>query len=317
MSRMARGKKRKPLPKPVDSGQRGPGRQISDAAVADELQSSLEDTLGYKRITGKGLTEAELEQRHIEDTRRALRSLDDEEINAAITAAGGEARKDRTLRRWRQKGRIPVVVVRPSDDGKPRPSVEELVNRRATIKELGGVDEAAAKLGRKKRSVQRWLTGETRSFSKGAKTTMHGHQVVTAARRHAVAPKKPARPGRPTPRSAAKPAATKGHPAAPAPTAPVPKIRVTGMIAYVDHGHEYPARERTIDMTTVGWPEDDVDALLLAVHDDDTAKVQELIERAMTERYVQGAHDREYSDDNLMRIESIDRIELYFEGRGT
>ncbi|CAM3304090.1 hypothetical protein [Tsukamurella hominis] len=309
MSRMARGKKRKPLPKPVDSGQRGPGRQISDTAVAGELQNSLEDTLGYRRVTGEGLSDAELKERHADDVRRALRSLTDEEINAAIVAAGGTKRRDRTLRRWRQRGQIPARVVPAPDDGKPRPSVEELVYRRAAVKELGGVDEAASKLGRKKRSVQRWMTGETKSFSKEAKTTMHKHRVVTAARRHAVAPKKQAAAKTP-------PRATKGHPAAPKPAPPAPKFRVTGMFAVVDDGNEYPARFRTIDMTTVGWPEEDVDALLFAVREDDTAKVQELIERALTERYMQGAHDHEYNENNHMRVESIERIDFYFEGGG-
>lgn len=310
MSRMARGKKRKPLPKPVDSGQRGPGRQISDAAVASELQNSLEDTLGYRRVTGEGLSDAELKERHADDVRRALRSLTDEEINAAIVDAGGTKRRDRTLRRWRQLGQIPARVVPAPDDGKPKPSVEELVYRRAAVKELGGVDKAASKLGRKKRSVQRWLTGETKSFSKEAKTTMHKHRVVTAARRHAVAPKK----------TTPKRLPTKGHPAAPKgapkPAAPAPKFRVTGMFAYVDHGNEYPARYRTIDMSTVGWPEEDVDALLFAIREKDTAKEQELIERALTERYVQGAHDREYNDENYMRVESVEHVELYFEGGG-
>ena len=88
------------------------------------------------------------------------------------------------------------------------------------------------------------------------------------------------------------------------------------MFAVVDDGNEYPARFRTIDMTTVGWPEEDVDALLFAVREDDTAKVQELIERALTERYMQGAHDHEYNENNHMRVESIERIDFYFEGGG-
>lgn len=254
----------------------------------------MKDTVGWRRLTGEGLSDAEKAVRDAADTRDALRKLDPRAINAAVKAAGGSARSERTLRRWKQRGHIPDEAV------------ADLVRRRAAIAELGGVKAAAAALGRSAGAVYDWQAGRTHDLSKDAGKTMHRHEVLAAARRHA-------NPPRETKKKASKKKRSGAAVSAPKPPLPRPRISLTGTIAFVGDGTKYPPRERTIDLSTAQWPERDVEEMIVAIDGDDMTTVQQVIERVATEGWATGGggYDRTYDDANGFRIERIDSAHFY------
>lgn len=291
-------RQRRPLP-PEETGPqsaadgaerpRGPGRSdvaAGGSGAASGLADALKNTVGWRRLTGEGLSESEKAKRDAADTRDALRKLDPAQINAAVKAAGGETRSKRTIRRWKQRGHIPDSAV------------ADLVRRRAAIAEMGGVKAAAQTLGRSTGAVYDWQAGRTHDLSKTAGQTMRRHEVLSAARRHT----QPAR-------AASSAGAAKDRPLGGA----KPKISITGKIGFVGNGTKYPPRERTIDLSLAAWPERDVEEMVVAIDAGDLAVVQQIIERVATEGWATGGggYDRQYDDSNGFRIESIDHAQFY------
>lgn len=321
---MSRGK-RKPKTAPAaaagDSGLRGPGR---DHVSADGMRSALEGTIGYQRITGQGLTAEELADRKAADVTAALKRLTDDQINQAIVQAGGKARKPRTLRRWKQYGALPAdITTAPTDaNGKVGHSAEELINRHAIIAELGGTQAAAQKLGRHPRSVEKWQSGQTNSFIKGAKATMRKEQIISDGVRHATAPPPRAKPGQGKRRAPAKHgqragAKSHGTPADAQKAMPRPKITIWGRIDYEGDGVEYERSSDKLDISTVDWPDADVADLILAFEAGNTDEVVALCERAATERWANRSQESNYQhyydDNNGFRIKRVDDMDMYFD----
>lgn len=293
-------RQRRPLP-PEDSKPespaadadrpRGPGRSdvgADGSGVASGLANALQNTVGWKRITGEGLSESEKEARRATDTRDALQQLSIRQIKAAVKAAGGGTRSDRTIRRWKQNGRIPDS------------QVAELVRRRASIAELGGVKAAAQMLGRSPSAIYAWQAGRTHDLSKDAGKKLHRHEVLTAVRRH-TQPAAVTKAGQPGGAKAGLLGGAK------------PMLRITGRIGFVGNGTKYPPRERTMDLSLAQWPERDVEELMVAINDREWVTVQQIIERVATEGWATGGggYDRQYDDQNGFRIESLDDAYFY------
>ncbi|GAB20247.1 hypothetical protein GOEFS_108_00070 [Gordonia effusa NBRC 100432] len=81
-----------------------------------------------------------------------LTTIGYEQTRQAARAAGRTPPSPRTFRRWKQTGRI------------PHRDVADLVARHAEITRLGGVDQAAATIGRSPSAVRKWQAGKTHSM---------------------------------------------------------------------------------------------------------------------------------------------------------
>lgn len=257
-------------------GPRGEGRTAG--SVSSNAFAKLRESLPWKRITGQGLSERELQARRVDDVKRDLESLDKDELKDVIKQAtdGGE-RSDRTIRRWKQKGNIA--------DRK----IAELVRRRVAIKEYGGVKATARALGRSEGAVYDWRSGRSNDFSKDAKTAMQQHQTISEAVHHLGAG---------------------GDDAMPRPS----KLIVSGDIEFVGNNTEYGARERTLNLNLVSWSESDVEELILAMAAEDELQTIQVIERAASERWItdgpNSTYQRVYDNSNGFRIHSLTDIKF-------
>lgn len=118
-----------------------PQRPPDPQVVADRMRSEVHDGVPDTTI-------------HLSASKQIERLGADETLQAAIKA--GQARSPRTVRRWRQQGRI------------PDPNIAALVQRADQVKRWGGEAEAAKKLGISEQNVREYLDNP-------------GHQLPPAA----------------------------------------------------------------------------------------------------------------------------------------
>ncbi|MCK0441188.1 hypothetical protein MUG78_17455 [Gordonia alkaliphila] len=89
--------------------------------------------------------------------RDMLNNLTEEQIQRAATHAGRTAPSKRTVRRWKQQGRI------------PDPRTAELIARHDLINQIGGIDKAMDVLQRSRSALNAWLAGTSNKMRKDAR----------------------------------------------------------------------------------------------------------------------------------------------------
>lgn len=129
------GPRRRDRSSSVERGRRSDGSEIDVASTAvNTMRTSLPDALPQRSVADQ------------------IAGLGYDEICAAAVAAGHSPPAKRTVRQWRQQGRI------------PKGDIADLVARRDIIARLGGPEAAARALGRSKSAVYAWRAGRTGHF---------------------------------------------------------------------------------------------------------------------------------------------------------
>lgn len=196
-------------------------------------------------------------------------------MRQAAIDAGRTPPSDRTLRRWAQENRVPHA------------EVAELMQRRAAIERLGGVQAVADKIGRSPSAVSRYQTGKTNELRHDATAKLKAAKAQEVMKKAGIL-----RPDG-TPKRAI--------------------IRIHGRVG-VRSGSEdgYDFRTRTMDFAASDTPfsVEESEALAAALANDDHARVVAIVERHATIDYPENKGFDVYSDDFGFHFENIESIDI-------